>query len=95
VPRKSKPSAVDQASIKPPAGGRGLKCLHATVKWPIVVPQADQVITKIELPPYRGPHSPLDLVIVEIIFGCIFEAFHRMSRVAAADVASTSGDKPL
>jgi hypothetical protein len=25
--------------------------------------------------PYRGPQSPLDLVVVEIIFGCIFEAF--------------------
>jgi hypothetical protein len=30
---------------------------------------------QIELPPYRRPRSSLDLVDVEIIFGCLFEAF--------------------
>jgi hypothetical protein len=34
---------------------------------------ADQVI--IELPSYRGPRSPLDIVAVEHIFGRLFEAF--------------------
>jgi hypothetical protein len=34
---------------------------------------ADQVI--IELPPYGGPRSPLDIVTVEHIFGRLFETF--------------------
>jgi hypothetical protein len=33
----------------------------------------DQVI--IEVPPYRGHRSPLDIVIIEHIFGRLFEAF--------------------
>jgi hypothetical protein len=35
----------------------------------------DRVMTQIELPSYRGPKSPLDLVAIEIIFGRLFEAF--------------------
>jgi hypothetical protein len=35
----------------------------------------DQVMTQIELPPYHGPCSPLDVVTIEIIFGSIFEVF--------------------
>jgi hypothetical protein len=45
---------------------------------------------QIELPPYRGPHSPLDLVIVEIIFGHLFEAFRRVSQ--AAGTGTSAGD---
>jgi hypothetical protein len=32
-------------------------------------------MTQIELPPYRGPRSPLDVDAIEIIFGHIFEVF--------------------
>jgi hypothetical protein len=53
------------------------------------------VITQVELPPYRGPHSPLDLVAVEIIFGRIFEAFCRMSHATGAGAAVAIEDKPL
>jgi hypothetical protein len=45
------------------------------VKQSNLVPHADQVMTQVELPPFRGPCSPLDLVVVEIVFGCIFKAF--------------------
>jgi hypothetical protein len=38
-------------------------------------PPADQVMIQIEHAPYHAPQSPLDLVVVEIIFGCLFEAF--------------------
>jgi hypothetical protein len=38
-------------------------------------PPTDQVMTQFVLPPYHGPRSPLDLVAIKIIFGCIFEAF--------------------
>jgi hypothetical protein len=37
---------------------------------------------QIELPPYCGPHNPLDLVDVEIIFGRLFEAFRHVSQAA-------------
>jgi hypothetical protein len=95
VPRKLKPSIAGRASVKPPAGGCGRKFLRTVVKWPSPVPQVDQVITQVELPPYHGPHIFLVLVVVEIIFGCIFEAFHRMSQVAAAGAMPAGGDKPL
>jgi hypothetical protein len=52
-------------------------------------------MTQVELPPYRTPRSPLDLVVVKIIFGCIFEAFHQISQVVAAGAASADDNKPL
>jgi hypothetical protein len=33
------------------------------------------VMIQIELPPYRGPQRPLDLVAIEIVFGHLFEVF--------------------
>jgi hypothetical protein len=39
-------------------------------------------MTQIELPPYHVPCSLLDLVDGEIIFGCLFEAFRRISQAA-------------
>jgi hypothetical protein len=50
----------------------------------------DQVI--IELPSYRGPRSPLDIVVVEHIFGCLFEAFQHISQAARTD--TSTGDDP-
>jgi hypothetical protein len=44
----------------------------------------DQVMTQIELPLYHGSRSPLDLVAVEIIFGCFFEAFQHASQAVGA-----------
>jgi hypothetical protein len=49
------------------------------------------VMTQIELPPYHGPHSPLDLVTVEIVFGRIFEVFRHISQAAAA---ADDNDRP-
>jgi hypothetical protein len=45
-------------------------------------------MTHVELIPYHGPCSQLDLIANEIIFGRIFEAFQRISQPVAAD------DKP-
>jgi hypothetical protein len=45
---------------------------------------------QIELPPYRGPRSPLDLVVVEIIFGRLFEDFRHISQ-ATGTGTSTGG----
>jgi hypothetical protein len=81
TPRQTDPFVADRvASTTPPVG----KCRH---KRPPHVPKqkrtltsSDQVMIQIELPPYYIPHSPLDLVAIEIIFGLLFEAFRRVSQ---------------
>jgi hypothetical protein len=52
-------------------------------------------MTQIELPPYCGPRSPLDLVAIKIIFGHLFEAFGHTSQ--AIDTGTSTGDdtRPL
>jgi hypothetical protein len=52
-------------------------------------------MSQVELPPCRGPRSPLDLVAIKIIFGHIFEAFHRISQADATIVMSTDDNKPV
>jgi hypothetical protein len=47
-------------------------------------------MTQIEVPPYHEPQSPLDLVVVEIIFRCLFEAFRHASQ--AARTGASIGD---
>jgi hypothetical protein len=74
VAEKSLPSTTDQTTTIAPSGsGQKKKCVALGTKCKQDKPPAGQVI--IELPPYRGPQSPLDLVDVEHIFGCLFEAF--------------------
>jgi hypothetical protein len=48
----------------------------------------------IELPPYRGPRSPLDLVVVEHIFGRLFEAFQLASQVARTGTSAGEDVQP-
>jgi hypothetical protein len=79
----------------PPARGRGRKRPPILMKRSILVPHVDKVMTQVELPPFRGPRSPLDLVAIEIIFGCIFEAFRQMSPAAAAGAKPADDDKSL
>jgi hypothetical protein len=76
VSEQAEPSVADRpAPVIPPTGRHGRKRPPPIIKRKHPLPSADQVMTKIELPPYRRPHSSLDLVIVEIIFGRLFEAF--------------------
>jgi hypothetical protein len=51
-------------------------------------------MTQVEVPPYRGPRNPLDLVAIEIIFGRIFEAFRYISQDAAAGATVDADDRP-
>jgi hypothetical protein len=51
-------------------------------------------MNQIELPPYREPRSPLDLVAVEIIFGHLFEAFQRVSQDAGTDISARDNIPP-
>jgi hypothetical protein len=62
-------------TIAPPTSRRGCKHPPPANKRSRQIPQIDQVMTQVELAAYHGPHSPLDLFAIEIIFGCIFEAF--------------------
>jgi hypothetical protein len=70
------PSVADRVDATSPlAGGQKRKRPSSTLKRKQSKIPSDQVMIQIELPPYRGPRSSLDLVDVEIIFGCLFEAF--------------------
>jgi hypothetical protein len=48
----------------------------------------------IELPPYRGPRSPLDLVVVEHTFGRLFEAFRLASQAARTGTSAGEDAQP-
>jgi hypothetical protein len=48
-----------------------------------------------ELPPYHGPKSPLDLVAIEIIFGHLFEAFRRTSQAVGVESSIGGDTQPL
>jgi hypothetical protein len=52
-------------------------------------------MTQIELPPYHGPRSPLDLVAIEIIFGRLFEAFRHASQAAGARTSIGGAAHPM
>jgi hypothetical protein len=83
------PSAVDRVAPSAPSGSG--KCQQTVPKHKQAKTLTDQVMTQIELPPYRGPQSPLNLVAIEIIFWRLFEAFRRTSQ-AAGTGSSTGGD---
>jgi hypothetical protein len=70
------PFIADQAALGAPStGGPKRKCPLTVPKQKQTKTLIVQVMTYIELPPYRGPKSPMDSVAIEIIFGCLFEDF--------------------
>jgi hypothetical protein len=92
--KQSDPSTDGQVSTDvPPSGGHGHKRPPTTRRNNPIL-QVDQVMTQVEFPPYCGPHNPLDLVAIEIIFGHIFEAFRHISQATAAGAATTNNDRP-
>jgi hypothetical protein len=93
TPGQSNPFTVAQVvALIAPSHKRGQKCPHSTTRSNKPL---DQVMTQIELPPYRGPCSPLDVVSIEIIFGHIFEVFRHITQVdAAVGVVADEDDKP-
>jgi hypothetical protein len=93
-PGPTDPSIADRAATTdPPIGGCRHKHPSFVPKRKRALPSSDQVMFQIELPAYREPHSSLDLVTVEIIFGRLFEAFQRISQ-AAGTGASVGADTP-
>jgi hypothetical protein len=69
------PSIVGQIAVASSGSSQEKKNVLLASKRKQPTPSADQVMTHIERPPYNGPRSPLDLVVAEIIFGHLFEAF--------------------
>jgi hypothetical protein len=76
MPKQTDSSATGRVPpVIPSTGGHGRKRPPPATRQNKPIPQTDQVMSHVELPPYRGLRIPLDLVVIEIIFGCIFEAF--------------------
>jgi hypothetical protein len=95
VSRQTDPSITDRAaSIAPTIGGCRHKRPPPVPKWKKALHSTYQVMIQIELPPYRGPHSPLHLVVVEIIFGHLFEAFRRVSQAAGTGTSAANDIPP-
>jgi hypothetical protein len=88
-------SATNRATFgAPSAGGHKWKRPPTVPKRKQVKTLADQVMTQIDLPPYHGPQSPLDLVAIEIIFGRLFEAFRRTSQAAGTGSSAGGNTQP-
>jgi hypothetical protein len=80
---KDHPLVVNQVEATTPlAGAQKRKCPPPTLKRKQSKPPADQVLTQIELPSYHRLRSPLNLDVVEIIFGQLFEVFRHASHAA-------------
>jgi hypothetical protein len=96
APKQFNTSITNQVTtVVPPTGGHGHKHPPRVIKRKQPLPLAKQVITQIELPPYHGPHSPLDLVAIEIIFWRLFEVFrHTSQAIAAGDATDGSNRSP-
>jgi hypothetical protein len=93
---QSKPYVADRVpAIVPSSSKCGCKHPPRITKQSKPITSVDQVMSQVELPPYHGPRSPLDLVAIKIIFGRIFEAFRQVSQVASAGVAAIEVDKPM
>jgi hypothetical protein len=86
-------SATDQTTTVAPTGNSQQNKKHIVLASKRKQPApSDQVI--IELPLYRGPQSPLDLVAVEFIFGCLFEAFRYTSQAAGTRTSVGANTQP-
>jgi hypothetical protein len=89
------PSAADRVKVVVSSTGRHTwKCPSPIPKPKQSKSSTDQVMTQIELPPYRGSRSPLDLVDVEIIFGHLFVAFRHASEAAGTGTSAGDDTRP-
>jgi hypothetical protein len=79
VAEESRPSAADRTTSTYPSGsGQKKKCVVLGTKRKQDKTMIDQVV--IELPPYHGSRSPLDLVIIEHILGVSLKLFDTYLR---------------
>jgi hypothetical protein len=71
------PTADQPVSVAPLSGGQKRKCVRLVSKRKTTI-SSDQVIT--EPPSYHGSHNRLNLVLVNLAFGRLFEAFQHISQ---------------
>jgi hypothetical protein len=84
-----RPPAVDQpVSAAPLSGGQKWKRIRLASKCKTTT-SSDQVIT--ELPSYHWSRNQLNLVLVNLTFGRLFEAFQHISQAIGTD-ATTGAD---
>jgi hypothetical protein len=88
-----RPSAADQLTTAASLGSSQPKkkrvLLVSKHKQPT---PSDQVTT--ELLPHHVPQSPLGLVVVKLIFGCLFEAFQCLTQAARTDTSAGADTQP-
>jgi hypothetical protein len=84
------PSAADQGVPTAPSGG-GQKKKRVVLGTKRKHNKATDDQVTIELPPYHGPRSPMDIVAVKHLFGCLFEVFRHISQAVRTD-APTGDD---
>jgi hypothetical protein len=90
------PLVIDRVKVTAPSvGGQKRKRPLPALKRKQSKPPAEQVMTQIELPPYHRPQSPLSLVVVEIVFGRLFEAFRHESQAAGAGTSAGGAAQPV
>jgi hypothetical protein len=87
------PPAADQpVSAAPLSGGQKQKRIRLESKRKTTT-SSDQVIT--ELPSYHGSRSRLNLVSVNLAFGCLFEAFEHISLAIRTDATAGADTQPV
>jgi hypothetical protein len=86
------PPATDQpVSAAPSSGGQKQKHIRLASKCKITT-SFDQVIT--ELPSYHWSRNRSKLVSVNLVFGCLFEAFQHISQVIGTDATAGADTQP-
>jgi hypothetical protein len=79
------PSADQPVSAAPLSGGQKRKCVRLVSKRKTTI-SSDQVIT--EPPSYHGSHNRLNLVLVNLAFERLFEAFQHVSQAIRTDATA-------
>jgi hypothetical protein len=79
------PAADQRASAAPPIGGQKRKRIKLASKRKIPT-SSDQVIT--ELPSYHLSRNQSNLISVNLVFGCLFEAFQHISQAIGTDATA-------
>jgi hypothetical protein len=87
-----RPPAADQPiSAAPLSGGQKQKRIRLASKRKTTA-SSDQVIT--ELPSYHGSRNQLNLVLVNLAFGRLFEAFQHISQAIRTDATAGADTQP-
>jgi hypothetical protein len=87
-----RPPVADQSvSAAPLGGGQKRKCITLASKCKTTT-YSDQVIT--ELPSYHGYRNRSNLVVVNLTFGRLFEAFQHVSQAIRTDTMAGVDTQP-